>query len=75
MKIAFFLLLFHFKTKFTSKYLLPRLAHNYTKSEYDELQSTGCEESNNQVIDTDGQYQKHVLKREERHFRKERLYY
>ena len=29
-------------------------------------------ESNNQVLDTDGPYQKHALKREERHFRKER---
>ena len=37
-KIAFVLLLFHFKTKMTTKYLLPRLAHNYGKSEYDELQ-------------------------------------
>lgn len=30
-------------------------------------------ESNNQVLDTDGPYQKYALKREERHFRKERL--
>ena len=37
-KIAFVLLLFHFKMKMTTKYLLPRLAHDYGKSEYDELQ-------------------------------------